>query len=94
LKAGISPLAQLALQDCRELTLMLSRRVSALQSIGSESPDTLPESSPSTLGLSQPENCAQDTGSYGEPQSNCLTRLGELLTPEEAAAKARDMRGG
>lgn len=94
LKAGISPLAQLALQDCRELTLMLSRRVSALQSTGSESPDSQQESSPSISGLSQLENSAPGIGSSGEPGSNCLTRLGELLTPEEAAAKARDMRGG
>lgn len=94
LKAGISPLARLALLDSHELILMLSRRVRELQSTGSESPDSPPENSPNISVLSQPENCAPDTGSSGEPQSNCLTRLGELLTPEEALAKARDMRGG
>lgn len=94
LKRGFDPLARLELLDCHVLIRGLHRRivkVSAESSTSSPQDSQLsiwPDTSESTSTIS-----ATDTTSYGVPQSAQPNGSIDPITPDDAAAIARRMRG-
>lgn len=94
LKRGFDPLASLELLDCHVLIRGLHRRIvtGSAKSGTSDLQDSLQSSSLST-SESESTTSAMDITFSGEPQPQPSIGLADTISPDDAAAIARRMRG-